>query len=35
LASVIDTGELSGLNAFQSILSLFGPPALPFSAGRE
>jgi transposase len=29
LASVIDTGELSGLSAFHSIQNLFGKPALP------
>jgi transposase len=30
LASVIDTAELAGERAFDAILSLFGPPALPF-----
>jgi transposase len=35
LASVIDTAQLSGVNAFQAILSLFDPPALPLSTGRE
>ena len=29
LASVIDTEELTGVRAFEAILSLFGPPALP------
>lgn len=29
LASVIDTAELIGVRAFDAILSLFGPPALP------
>jgi transposase len=29
LASVIDTAELSGVRAFDAILSLFGPPSLP------
>jgi transposase len=29
LASVIDTAELAGERAFNAILSLFGPPALP------
>lgn len=29
LASVIDTAELSGINAFDAIQSLFGAPALP------
>jgi transposase len=29
LASVIDTGALSGIDAFDAILSLFGQPALP------
>jgi transposase len=29
LASVIDTAELSGIRAFDAILSLFGPPSLP------
>jgi transposase len=29
LASVIDTAELSGIRAFDAILSLFAPPALP------
>jgi len=29
LASVIDTAELAGERAFDAILSLFGPPALP------
>jgi transposase len=35
LASVIDTAELSGMRAFDTILSLFGPPALPIPAGGE
>jgi transposase len=35
LASVIDTGELSGMNAFHSIQALFGPPALPLPVRRE
>jgi hypothetical protein len=35
LASVIDTAELSGVSAFAAILSLFGPPALPFQSGGE
>lgn len=34
LASVIDTAELSGQNAFLSILDLFGSPALPIPASR-
>jgi transposase len=34
LASVIDTAELSGQNAFLSILALFGSPALPLPASR-
>jgi len=29
LASVIDTAELSGVRAFEAILSLFSPPSLP------
>jgi hypothetical protein len=29
LASVIDTAQLSGAPAFETILSLFDPPALP------
>jgi hypothetical protein len=29
LASVIDSAELKGLNAFQAIKSLFPAPALP------
>lgn len=29
IASVIDTAELSGIHAFDAILSLFGPPSLP------
>ena len=29
LASVIDTAELSGIRAFDAILALLGPPALP------
>jgi len=35
LASLIDTAELSGMRAFDTILSLFGPPALPIPAGGE
>jgi transposase len=35
LASVIDTAELSGVRAFETILSLFGPPALPFPSIGE
>jgi transposase len=35
LASVIDTAELSGIRAFDTIQSLFGPPALPIPAGGE
>lgn len=31
LASVIDTAELAGIQAFDAIQSLFGPPALPLS----
>lgn len=34
LASVIDTAHLSGISAFDAILSLFDPPALPFSKTR-
>jgi transposase len=33
LASVIDTAELAGINAYQSLLSLFGTPALPLPSG--
>lgn len=33
IASVIDTAELAGSNAFQAIQTLFGPPALPLLAG--
>ena len=29
LASIIDTAELAGVQAFDAIFSLFGPPALP------
>jgi transposase len=35
LASVIDTAELSGMDAFAAIQSLFGSPALPFPVGGE
>jgi transposase len=35
LASVIDTAELSGVRAFDAILSLFGPPSLPIPLGSE
>jgi transposase len=35
LASVIDSAELSGVNAFDTIQSLFGPPALPILVGGE
>jgi transposase len=35
LASVIDSAELSGANAFDTIQSLFGPPALPILVGGE
>jgi transposase len=34
LASVIDTAQLSGLSAFDAILSLFDPPALPIPQTR-
>jgi transposase len=34
LASVIDTAELAGQNAFAAIQSLFGPPALPLRGGE-
>jgi transposase len=33
LASVIDTAELDGTHAFDTILSLFGPPSLPLPSG--
>jgi len=32
---VIDTAELSGVRAFEAILSLFGPPSLPIPIGGE
>jgi transposase len=35
LASVIDTAELSGVRAFDAILSLFAPPSLPILLGGE
>lgn len=35
LASVIDTAALKGTPPFQTIQSLFGPPALPLPAGGE
>jgi len=35
LASVIDTAELNGINAFQAIQSLFPVPALPIPIGGE
>ncbi len=35
LASVIDTAELSGIQAFAAIQSLFGSPSLPIPAGGE
>ena len=35
LASVIDTAELNGINAFAAIQSLFGTPALPIPTGGE
>ena len=35
LASVVDTAELSGINAFVAIQSLFGSPSLPIPAGGE
>jgi transposase len=35
LASVIDTAELSGIRAFDAILSLFGPPSLPIPENGE
>jgi transposase len=35
LASVIDTAELAGVQAFDAIQSLFGSPSLPISAGGE
>lgn len=35
LASVIDTAELNGVNAFAAIQSLFCSPALPIPAGCE
>jgi transposase len=34
LASVIDTAELAGVQAFASIQNLFGTPALPIPLGR-
>jgi transposase len=34
LASVIDTAQLSGIPAFDAILSLFDPPALPIPQSR-
>jgi len=34
LASVIDTAQLSGLSAFDAILALFDPPALPIPQTR-
>jgi transposase len=34
LASVIDTAQLSGVSAFDAILSLFDPPALPIPQTR-
>lgn len=34
LASVIDTAQLSGVSAFDAILSLFDPPALPIPLTR-
>jgi transposase len=35
LASVIDTAELEGVRAFEAILSLFAPPALPLPVTGE
>lgn len=35
LASVIDTAELKGIQAFQAIQSLLGRPLLPIPVGRE
>jgi transposase len=35
LASIIDTAELSGVRAFDAILSLFAPPALPIPVCGE
>jgi transposase len=35
LASVIDTAELAGVQAFDAIQSLFGLPSLPIPAGGE
>ena len=35
LASVIDTAELTGVQAFDAIQSLFGSPSLPIPAGGE
>jgi transposase len=35
LASVIDTAELAGIQAFDAIQSLFGLPSLPIPAGGE
>lgn len=34
LASIIDTAQLSGVSAFDAILSLFDPPALPIPITR-
>ncbi len=34
LASVVDTAQLSGVSAFDAILSLFDPPALPIPLSR-
>jgi transposase len=35
LASVIDTAELAGIRAFDAILSLFEPPAIPIIVPGE
>jgi transposase len=35
LASIIDTAELNGIQAFDAIQSLFGPSALPIPLGGE
>jgi transposase len=35
LASIIDTAELTGVQAFDAILSLFGPTALPIPVHGE
>ena len=35
LASVVDTAELAGIQAFDAIQSLFGSPSLPIPAGGE